>query len=96
MAEVRMALYRMQIIKQPAAYEVEAGLLSIWKNVSDPVLEMLADHIIPVFKQSRNFKVIIDRNYWGGKKAQWSLRVIWSCLLMDPRYTRGQGVGFLA
>jgi hypothetical protein len=26
---------------------------------------MQADRIIPVFNQSRNFKVIIDRNYWG-------------------------------
>jgi hypothetical protein len=64
MAEARMALYRLQITKQPSASEVEMGLLSIWKNVSDPILEMQVDHIIPVFKHSRIFKVIIDRDYW--------------------------------
>jgi hypothetical protein len=64
MAEARMALYRLQITKQPSASEAETGLLSIWKNVSDPIIEMRADHIIPVFNHSRTFKVIIDRDYW--------------------------------
>jgi hypothetical protein len=33
MVEARMALYRLQITKQPASSEAETGLLSIWKNV---------------------------------------------------------------
>jgi hypothetical protein len=49
MAEARMTLYRLQKTKQPFAFEAETRLLSIWKKVSDPILEMQADHIIPVF-----------------------------------------------
>jgi hypothetical protein len=64
MAEARMALYRLQITKQPSASEAETGLLSIWKNVSDPILEMQADLIIPVFNHSRTFKVIVNWDYW--------------------------------
>jgi hypothetical protein len=64
MAEAKMAFYRLQNIKQPSAFEAETGLLSIWKTVSDPILEMRADHIIPVFNHSRTCKVIIDRDYW--------------------------------
>jgi hypothetical protein len=64
MAEARMALYRLQNVKQPSAFEAETGLLSIWKKVSDPILEMRADHIIPDFNHSRTFKVIINRDYW--------------------------------
>jgi len=39
-AEARMALYRLGILMQPADPKAEAGLLSIWENVSDPLLEM--------------------------------------------------------
>jgi hypothetical protein len=63
MAEARMAPYRLQKTKQPSAFEGETGLLSIWKKVSDPILEMRGDHI-PVFNHSRTFKVIIDWDYW--------------------------------
>jgi hypothetical protein len=38
MAEMRMALYRLYIIKRPTAFEAEAELLSVWKDVSDPIL----------------------------------------------------------
>jgi hypothetical protein len=64
MVEARMALYRLRITKQPSAFEAETGLLSIWEKVTNPIFEMRADHIIPVFNHSRNFKVITDRNYW--------------------------------
>jgi hypothetical protein len=65
MAEARIALCRLQITKQPAVSEVEAGLLStIWKNVSDPILNMWSDHTIPVYNHSRIFKVIIDWDCW--------------------------------
>jgi hypothetical protein len=63
MAEASMALYRLQNNKQPSAFEAETGLLSIWKKVSDLILEMRVDHIIPDFNHSRTFKVIIDRDY---------------------------------
>jgi hypothetical protein len=33
MAEARMALYRLHILKQPAVPNTLAGLLSFWKNV---------------------------------------------------------------
>jgi hypothetical protein len=64
MAEARMALYRLQITKQLAASEVEAGLLSILKNVSDPILHMWSDHTIPVYNHSIIFKVFIHWDYW--------------------------------
>jgi ribonuclease HI len=59
-----MALYRLWITEQPTAFETETGLLSIQKIVSEPILEMRADHITPVLNHSRIFKVIIDRDYW--------------------------------
>jgi len=49
MAEARMALYRLHILQQPAAPKTVAGLLSIWKNVGEPILDMLSDYTIPVY-----------------------------------------------
>jgi hypothetical protein len=94
MVEARMALYRLQITKQPSASEVETGLLSIWKNVTDPILEMRVDHIIPVFNQSRIFKVIIDRDYWGNVDPVVPEDAL-AGLLMDLGCPRGWGLGFL-
>jgi len=66
-AEARMALYRLHILKQPADPKVEAGLLSIWKNVSDPLLEMRADYTTPAYYHSKIFSVSIDWDYWKNK-----------------------------
>jgi len=66
-AEARMALYRLCILKQPANPKAEAGLLSIWKNVSDPLSEMRADHTTPVYYYSKVFSVSIDWEYWKNK-----------------------------
>jgi hypothetical protein len=38
MAEAVMALYRLHVLKQPSAPKV-SGLLTTWKNVSDPLLD---------------------------------------------------------
>ena len=65
--EARMALYRLHIFKQPADPKAEAGLLSIWKNVSDPLLEMRTDHTTPVYYYSKVFSVIIDWDHWKNK-----------------------------
>jgi len=59
LAEARMVLYRLHILKQPADTKAEAGLLSIWRNVSDPILDMRADHTILVYYYSKIFNVII-------------------------------------
>jgi ribonuclease HI len=67
MAEARMALYRQQILKQPAVPETVSGLLSIWKNVGDPILDLRSDYTIPVYRHSKIFSVIIDRDYWRNK-----------------------------
>ena len=67
MAEARMALYRLHILKQPADCKTESGLLSIWKNVSDPILDMQSDYTIPVYYYSKIFSVIIDWDYWRNK-----------------------------
>jgi hypothetical protein len=64
MVEARMAHFRLQITKQPSVLEAETGLLTTRKIVSDPVLEMRTDPIIPVFKYCRAFRVIIDLEYW--------------------------------
>jgi hypothetical protein len=66
MAEARMALYRLQILKQPAVPKTVPGLLSIWKNVGDPIY-MRSDYIIPVYYHSKIFRIIIDRDYWKNK-----------------------------
>jgi hypothetical protein len=67
MMEARMALYRLHMLKQPAVLRTETGLLSIWKNVSDPILDMQSDHSIPVSSYSKIFNVIIDMDYWRNK-----------------------------
>jgi len=69
LAEARMALYRPHIIEQPADPKAEAGLLPIWKNVSDPTLDMRSDHTIRVYYYSKIFNVIIDWDYWGNKDS---------------------------
>jgi hypothetical protein len=66
MAEARMALYRVLMLKQPADLKTETGLLAIWKNVNDPILDMRSDHTIPVYNYFI-FKVIIDMDYWRNK-----------------------------
>jgi len=65
--KTRMGLYRLHIFKQPAEPKAEAGLLPIWKNVSDPLLEMQADHITPVYYYSKVFSVILDWDHWKNK-----------------------------
>ena len=70
MAEARMALYRLLMLKQPADLKTETGLLSIWKNVSDPILDMRSDHTIPVYNYSKTFNVIIDKDYWRNKDPE--------------------------
>jgi len=60
MVEARMALYRLHMLKQPPDLKTETGLLSIWKNVSDLILDMRSDHTIPVYNYSKIFNVIID------------------------------------
>jgi ribonuclease HI len=42
---------------------LEAGLLSIWKSVGDPILDMRLDYTFPVYHCSKIFKVIINWDY---------------------------------
>ena len=44
-----------------------AGLLSIWKNVGGPILDMRSDYTIPVQYYSKRFTVIIDWDNWRNK-----------------------------
>jgi hypothetical protein len=67
MAVVRMAFYRLQILKQPTVPKTVSGLLTIWKNVGGPLLDMRSDYIIPVYRHSKIFNVIIDRDFWKRK-----------------------------
>jgi hypothetical protein len=48
MAEVRMALHRLHIHKQPAYSVTDTELLSIWKNAGDPILDMRSEYTTPV------------------------------------------------
>jgi hypothetical protein len=92
MAEVRMALYRLQILKQAGATGIEAWLLSIRKSVSDPILEMRLDHTIPVYYHCRLFKVIIDLDYWKNKNPACSANaLIW--YTDGSRVDKGTGSG---
>jgi hypothetical protein len=60
MAEARMALYRLHILKQPTVPKTVPGLLTIWKYVGDPLLDMWSDYTVPVYRHSKIFSVIID------------------------------------
>jgi hypothetical protein len=62
-----MALYRLHILKQPAVPKSIAGLLSIWKNVGDPILDMRSNHTILVYHYYKIFKVTTDWDYWRNK-----------------------------
>jgi ribonuclease HI len=42
-------------------------MLSIWKNVSDPILDMRSNHTNPVYNYPKFFNVIIDADYWRNK-----------------------------
>jgi hypothetical protein len=64
MAEVRLALYRLHIPKQHTHFKTELRMLSIWKIVGDPILDMRSDHTTPIYYYSKTFKVIIDQDYW--------------------------------
>jgi ribonuclease HI len=67
MAEARMALYRMRTLKQPNVPKTVSGLLTIWKNVGDPLLDTRSDYTLPVYRHPKIFSVIIDRDYWRKK-----------------------------
>jgi hypothetical protein len=67
-AEASMALHRLQTHQQTAETKVEAGLLPIRKIVNDPLLEMRVDYMIPEYHYSKDFNVIIDRNYWKNEE----------------------------
>jgi hypothetical protein len=67
MAEARMALHRLQILKQSTVQDIVSVLLSIWKNVGDPLLDMRSDYTIPVYRNSNIFSVIIVQDYWKNK-----------------------------
>jgi hypothetical protein len=73
-----MALYRLHILKQTAASEIQAALLSIRRSVTDPILEIRLDHTIPVYNHSRLFTVIIDLDYWKNKNPAFPMdALIW-------------------
>jgi hypothetical protein len=91
MAEVRTALYRLHILKQPGVPKSVAGLLSIWKNVGDPILDMRSDYTIPVYYFPKIFNVIIDRDYWRNKDPLFP-----EDALMAPGLTQGLGLVFSA
>jgi hypothetical protein len=67
MVEARMALYRLNILEQPNVPKTVAGLLNIWRNVSDPLFDMWSKHITPVHYYTKNFMVIIDQEFWRNK-----------------------------
>jgi len=73
-----MAFYRLHILKQPVDPKTEAGLLSIWKNVSDPILDMQFDYTTPVYYYSKIFIVIIDWDCWRNKNPAFPVdALIW-------------------
>jgi len=44
-------------------FDFNKGGCFIWKNVSDPLLEMRADYTTPVYYHSKTFSVSIDWDY---------------------------------
>jgi hypothetical protein len=72
MVEARMALYRLHILKQPT---VPKGVRSaIWKNVSDPLLNMRLDYTIPVYRHLQCHK---KTRIIGETNIQCSLMMLW-------------------
>jgi hypothetical protein len=69
-AEARLALYRLHTPKQLPDFKTEVGMLSIWKNVGDPILNMRSHHTIPIYYYSKTFKVIIEQDYWRIKDPE--------------------------
>ena len=66
MAEAKMGLYRLFILKEPAGLKAETGFLSTPKNMRDPILDMRSYHNIPVY-YSKTFNVTFDMDYWRNK-----------------------------
>jgi hypothetical protein len=50
MAKARMTLYRLRILKQPSVPKTVPGLLTIWKNVGDPLFDTQLDYTIPIYR----------------------------------------------
>jgi hypothetical protein len=95
MEEAMMALYRLHILKQHDVPNTSVGLLSIWKNVSEPILGMRSDHTIPVFNFSKCFNVVIDVEYWRNKTHHFP-RIFWSVILTVLELTRELGLEYRA
>jgi hypothetical protein len=45
-------------------------LLTNWKNVGDPLLDTWSDYTIPVYRHTKNIRVIIDQEYWKNKDPE--------------------------
>jgi len=75
MAEARMALYRLHMLKQPAVLKTESGLLSIWQNVSDPILDMQSDITLFQFTTTPKSLMSLLTRITGETKIQCSLRM---------------------
>jgi hypothetical protein len=67
MVEAKMALYRLPIRKQPRVPKTVSGLLTIQKNIGGTLLDMQSDYTSPIHHHTKNFRVIIDQEYWKNK-----------------------------
>ena len=85
-------LQRLHMLNQPAVLKTETGLLSVWKNVSDPILDMRSDHTTPVYNYPRIFNVIIDMDYWRNKDPLRPKDAL-ICFSDGPRTDLGTGSG---
>jgi hypothetical protein len=56
--------------KQPTDLKTEIEMLSSWKYVGDPILDMWSNHTVPIYEYSKTFKVIIDQDYWRIKDPE--------------------------
>jgi hypothetical protein len=61
------ALYRLHIHKQLAYPITDTGLLSIWKKVGDPILDMRLDYTTPAYHFSKIFNINTDWDFWRNK-----------------------------
>jgi hypothetical protein len=89
MTEVRMALYRLHILEQPSVPKTVSGLLDIWRNVGDPVLDMQSDYIIPAYHHTKNFLVRIDQ-FWKNEDPVFPGDAL---LWFTDRSRAGSGIG---
>ncbi len=78
LAAARTTFHRLQWQNQIRIHRTDSGISSIWKQVSDPILDMRSDCQVSGYNITKNFEVITDQNKNGKKHNMESPnKIIW-------------------